>query len=194
MNQTQPAKDTVELLHQLNAGCKTATNSVGQMMPYVQSKRLLHLLEDYNDMLELAQDVGHRLRVHELAARGVQIYIRGNNLAGAQFQCKLPFRTQLPSELAHYGYKLFTERYRWTTKVRAVCIRAIDLIPQSDVEQLDLFIDTAKRDRRARLEDAVEDIRRRYGKRAVTYAVLMGDLKMPGDGREIVRMPSPMYQ
>jgi len=150
--------------------------------------------EVFKVMLELAQDVGHRLRVHELAARGVQIQIRGNDLAGAQFQCKLPFRTQLPSEIAHYGFKLFTERYRWSTKVRAVCIRAIDLVPQSEVEQLDLFIDTAKRDKRARLEDAVEDIRRRYGKRAVTYAVLMGDLKMPGDGREIVRMPSPMYQ
>lgn len=150
--------------------------------------------EVFKVMLELAQDVGHRLRVHELAARGVQIYIRGNDLGGTQFQCKLPFRTQLPSEIAHYGFRLFKERFHWTTKVRAVCIRAIDLVPQSEVEQLDLFIDTAKRDKRARLEDAIEDIRRRFGKKALTYAVLMGDLKMPDDGRDIVLMPSPMYQ
>ena len=150
--------------------------------------------EVFKVMLELAQDVGHRLRVHELAARGVQIYIRGNDLGGMQFQCKLPFRTQLPSEIAHYGFRLFQERFHWTTKVRAVCIRAIDLVPQSEVEQLDLFIDTAKRDKRARLEDAVEDIRRRFGKKALTYAVLMGDSKMPNDGRDIVLMPSPIYQ
>ena len=150
--------------------------------------------EVFKVMLELAQDVGHRLRVHELAARGVQIYIRGNDLGGMQFQCKLPFRTQLPSEIAHYGFRLFQERFHWTTKVRAVCIRAIDLVPQSEVEQLDLFIDTAKRDKRVRLEDTVEDIRRRFGKKALTYAVLMGDLKMPDDGRDIVLMPSPMYQ
>lgn len=150
--------------------------------------------EVFKVMLELAQDVGHRLRVHELAARGVQIYIRGNDLGGMQFQCKLPFRTQLPSEIAHYGFRLFQERFHWTTKVRAVCIRVIDLVPQSEVEQFDLFIDTAKRDKRARLEDAVEDIRRRFGKKALTYAVLMGDLKMPDDGRDIVLMPSPMYQ
>lgn len=61
VNQTQPAKDTVELLHQLNAGCKTATNSVGQMMPYVQSKRLLHLLEDYNDKFIRIGDRCHQL-------------------------------------------------------------------------------------------------------------------------------------
>ena len=150
--------------------------------------------EVFKVMLELAQDVGHRLRVHELAARGVQIYIRGNDLGGMQFQCKLPFKTQLPSEIAHYGFRLFQERFHWTTKVRAVCIRAIDLVPQSEVEQLDLFIDTAKRDKRVRLEDTVEDIRRRFGKKALTYAVLMGDLKMPDDGRDIVLMPSPMYQ
>ena len=150
--------------------------------------------EVFKVMLELAQDIGHRLRVHELAARGVQIYIRGNDLGGMQYQCKLPFKTQLPSEIAHYGFRLFQERFHWTTKVRAVCIRAIDLVPQSEVEQLDLFIDTAKRDKRARLEDAVEDIRRRFGKKALTYAVLMGDLKMPDDGRDIVLMPSPMYQ
>ncbi|MBR2716752.1 MAG: DNA polymerase IV, partial [Oscillospiraceae bacterium] len=55
--------------------------------------------------LELAQDVGHRLRVHELAARGVQISVRGNDLGGIQYQCRLPFSTQLPSELAEHGFR-----------------------------------------------------------------------------------------
>lgn len=145
-------------------------------------------------MLELSQDVGHRLRVHGLAATGVQVSIRGNDLFGSQFQCKLPFKTQLPSEISSAGFSLFRERYRWNTKVRAVCIRAIDLVPKNDVEQLSMFIDTAKRDRRERLEDTVEDIRRRFGKRAITYALLMNDLKMPDDGRDKVRMPGQMYQ
>lgn len=145
-------------------------------------------------MLELSQDVGHRLRVHGLAATGVQVSIRGNDLFGSQFQCKLPFKTQLPSEISSAGFSLFRERYRWNTKVRAVCIRAIDLVPKNDVEQLSVFIDTAKRDRRERLEDTVEDIRRRFGKRAITYALLMNDLKMPDDGRDKVRMPGQMYQ
>ena len=46
-------------------------------------------------MLELSQDVGHRLRVHELSAGGVQVWIRGNDLGGCQFQCRLPVKTQL---------------------------------------------------------------------------------------------------
>lgn len=150
--------------------------------------------EVHKVLLELAQDVGHRLRVHDLCAQGVQVSVRGNDLFGAQFQCKLPFRTQLPSEIACAGFRLFKERYRWGTNVRAVCIRAIDLVPKSDIEQLSIFVDTARWDRRARLEDAIEGLRDRYGKRAITYATLMGDLKMPDDGRHSVKMPGLMYQ
>ena len=69
--------------------------------------------EVFKVMLELSQDVGHRLRVHGLTARGVQLWIRANDLSGMQCQCKLPFRTQLPSELTAAGFKLFQERYHW---------------------------------------------------------------------------------
>lgn len=145
-------------------------------------------------MLELAQDVGHRLRLHNLSAKGVQIFLRGNDLFGSQFQCKLPLKTQLPNEIAAAGFRLFKERYHWDKNVRAVCIRAIDLVPKDDAEQLSLFADTEAHYARETLEDAVEEIRRRFGKRAITYGCLLGDLKMPIDGRDKVRMPSPMYR
>jgi DNA polymerase-4 len=102
-------------------------------------------------------------------------------------------KTQLPSEIANAGFKLFHERYTWPTKVRAVCIRAIDLVPKDDATQLNLFIDTERLMRRERLQDAIEECRRRFGKRSITYATLLGDLKMPDDGRDKVRMPGMMY-
>ena len=149
--------------------------------------------EVWRVMLELSQDVGHRLRVHELSARGVQIWVRTNDLSGAQFQCKIPVKTQLPSEIAATGFKLFRERYQWQNPVRAVCVRAIDLVPQTVPDQLTLFDDPVKRDRREKLQDAIEDIRRRYGKRAVTCATLLGGLPIPDDGRDKVKMPGMMY-
>ena len=148
--------------------------------------------EVWKVILELSQDVGHRLRVHELSARGVQIFVRGHDLIGSQFQCKLPFKTQLPSEIAAAANRLFRDRYRWGSKVRAVCVRAIDLVPQKDPDQLSLFVDAARLERRERLEDAVEDLRRRFGKHAITYGILLGDLKMPDDGRHSVKMPGLM--
>jgi len=149
--------------------------------------------EVFRVMLELAQDVGHRLRIHNLEAQGVQIYVRGNDLLGAQFQCKLPFRTQLPSEIAAAGFNLFTSRYKWGTNVRAVCIRAINLCSKYDPDQLNCYIDTARRDKRIQLEDTIEELRSRFGKQSITYATLLHNLKIPDDGRDAVKMPGIMY-
>lgn len=73
-------------------------------------------------------------------------------------------------------------------------VRAIDLVPYKDPDQLSIFVDAAHLERRERLEDAVEELRRRFGKHAITYGILMGDLKMPDDGRHSVKMPGLMYQ
>ena len=132
--------------------------------------------EVYRVLLELAQDVGHRLRVHDLSARGVQIQVRGNDLLGQQYQCQLEMKTQLPQEIANAGFKMFQERYNWSNKVRA-----------------DLFVDTERLAKKERLQDAIEDCHRRFGKRSITYATLLGNLKMADDGRDKVRMPGAMY-
>lgn len=150
--------------------------------------------EVWKVILELCQDIGHRLRVHELSARTVQVFVRGNDLFGSQFQCKLPFKTQLPNEIAAVAFRAFKERYTWNTKVRAITVRTIELVPKAQEEQLTLFDDTVSRKKREDLEDAVESIRSRFGKQAITYGILLGNLKMPCDGRDNVKMPGIMYQ
>ena len=103
-------------------------------------------------------------------------------------------KTQLPSEIAAAGFKVFRERYHWEKNIRAVCIRAIDLVPKNAPEQLTLFDDTGIRAKKERAEDAVESIRARFGKKAITYGVLLNDLKMPADGRDKVKMPGMMFK
>jgi DNA polymerase IV len=149
--------------------------------------------EVWKVILALSQDVGHRLRLHGLAARGVQLFIRGDELLGSQFQCKLPITTQLPNEIARIAFRLFQKRYQWGSKVRSVTVRGIDLVPQGTPDQLSLFVDAEKIDRRERLEDTIEELRGRFGKHALTYGSLLGDLKMPDDGRDAVKMPGMMY-
>ena len=150
--------------------------------------------EVWKVMLELSQDIGHRLRVHKLAATGVQISVRSNELSFRQYQAPLPYSTQSPLDIARLGRELFDSRYTWTTPVRAVTIRAINLIPQDRPMQASLFYDIAKIERRERLETAIEDIRRRFGNKAIYPAACMGDLKMPGRGNSEIIMPSIMFQ
>ena len=150
--------------------------------------------EVFRVMLELSQDVGHRLRVHGLSATGVQVYVRSNDLYGSQFQCRLPVKTQLPSEIANAAFELFRKNYNWSKAVRSVCVRAINLVPKEEHEQLSMFTDVTKLEKKEKLQDAIEYVRGRYGKDAITYAVLMDKLPMPYDGRDKVRMPGVMYQ
>ena len=150
--------------------------------------------EVWKVILELSQDIGHRLRVHKLAANGVQIAVRSNDLSGRQFQCQLPMQTQSPMEIAEAARDLFCKSYRWSNKVRAITVRAINLRPKNEVVQMTLFTDVAKMQRREKLDDAIEEIRRRFGKKAIYSAALMGDLKMPGQKSAEVIMPGIMYR
>ena len=56
-------------------------------------------------LYELAQDVGHRLRKHDLAANGVQITVKDKDLDYRQYQTPLSFPTQSPLEIAQTGFE-----------------------------------------------------------------------------------------
>lgn len=148
--------------------------------------------EVWKVMLELSQDIGHRLRIHKLKASGVQISIRSNDLGFRQYQAPLTLATQSPSVIAHKAIQIFRDNYRWIMPVRAVTVRAINLRPKNEPEQIDLFTDMRQLERLDRLDDCIEDIRRRFGKRAVFQACLLGDLKMPFDNQDKVVMPGVM--
>lgn len=148
--------------------------------------------EVWKVMLELSQDIGHRLRIHRLKASGVQISIRSNDLGFRQYQASLTLATQSPSVIAHKAIQIFRDNYRWIMPVRAVTVRAINLRPKNEPEQIDLFTDMRQLERLDRLDDCIEDIRRRFGKQAVFQACLLGDLKMPFDNRDKVVMPGVM--
>lgn len=150
--------------------------------------------EVWKVILELSQDVGHKLRVHELATTGIQIAVRGNDLFGKQFQAKISHATQSPMIIARKAREIFDYHYTWNTPVRAITVRAINLVPKDEPQQIDLFTDVTYLDKLSRLDDAIEEIRRRFGKKAVYNASLMGDLKMPGDGRESVKLPGMMFR
>jgi hypothetical protein len=42
-------EDTIFLLRECNAGCKSATNSMEQVIPYISNEKLLSIINDYND-------------------------------------------------------------------------------------------------------------------------------------------------
>ena len=145
-------------------------------------------------LYELAQDVGHRLRIHELAAKAVEVTVRDNELGWRQWQVQLPYPTQSPLEIATAGFDLFRTRYYWDRPIRALTIRGINPRSEHEPIQLDLFNDYQRRIKQKKLDDAIDEIRNRFGVNAIKSAALMGNLAMANDKCETVIMPSPMYQ
>ena len=60
--------------------------------------------------------------------------------------------------------------------------------------QFTLFDDEEKRIKHQKLDKTVDDPRASFGKRVVFNAALMGDIKIPVDGRDLVAMPNIMYK
>ena len=144
--------------------------------------------------MQLSQEIGLKLRKHDLAARGVQIGVRDSELRYTGYQCKLPYPTQSYTEIWQAGNRLFQEKHDWKNNIRSLTIRAIDLVPAGESIQLDLWSDYKQHDRHTVIERTVEDIRRRYGDGIINYAVLMQNIKLPRIISDEHLMPSLMYR
>ena len=149
--------------------------------------------EVWRVMLELSQDLGHRLRVHHLAASGVQLSVKSSDLKTRQFQRPLPVITQSPFEIASCARSLFAE-YDWRRDVRAVSVRVIGLVPEGKPFQTDLFTDLSRFDKQKSIDDTVDALRNRFGKKIVTAASLMGDIKVPSHSDRESILPGMMHK
>lgn len=130
-------------------------------------------------LIALAQDIGHRLRVYHLKAKGVQVYIRDSRLCSYLSQTQLEYPTQSEAAVSQAAIALVRKNYAWTNQIRAITISAINLVSESAIEQTTIFCDYAKIEKQSKLERTVDNIRGRYGKTAIAPAVLMNEHKMP---------------
>ena len=119
---------------------------------------------------ELSQEVAKRLKSEKLAARGIQITIKDNDLANHDFRKTLNMQTQSHRTIAEESFELFKERYNWAKKIRAVTVRVINLVAEDCPEQLDLMTDTTEAEKNKKLEDCIESIRSKYGNASINYA------------------------
>ncbi len=173
-------------------GYSRIVKSVGHGITCVAD--LVNADEVWKVFLQLSQDISRRLKEQKLSAMGVQISVKDNQLISRQFQMILPLATQSAIELAKAAIELFNSNYRWNFDVRAVTVRAINLQEADLPSQLDLFNDWSKHDKQEKIDNAVMDIRRRFGKQAIFNCCLMQENKIPHHKPEISVMPAPMFK
>lgn len=170
---------------------KSPIKSIGHGITCVAD--LVNDYEVWRVMLELTQDISRKLRANELLAGGVSIAVKDNTLFYKEYQCKMNIPTHSTMEIAKEAFKLFQKNYNWQNHIRAVTVRVIQLMSKHIPRQISLFSDETTRDKTEKIESAMEKIRERFGKHAVTYACLLGDLKMPKTKDVELIMPQAMY-
>ncbi len=144
--------------------------------------------EVWKVFLSLSQDVAKRLRKACLEATGVQISVRDNQLLTRQFQCPTDYATQSATEIAKTAFGLFRKNYKWLYNVRSVTVTAINLQSENSPVQLEMTGDYKQHEKQKKIDDAVMDIRRRFGDEAVFNCCLMTEDKLP-KGKEKVPQP-----
>ena len=121
----------------------------------------------------LAEKVAYRLRSSCLAAKTVCISVRSTELVTTEKQMKVDM-TSNAVEIASAATKLYMENFDINLPVRSVGITTTDLVNKKSHEQLIMF-DTGyfKRERRAIIDETVDEIRNRYGVDSITHVSAM---------------------
>ncbi|WP_077369913.1 DNA polymerase Y family protein [Anaerosalibacter sp. Marseille-P3206] len=146
-------------------------------------------LEVYRVFRELSFGVSKALRSYGYLAGGIQISVKNNNLLSKQYQRQISYPSLSSTILAEEAYDLFLEKYSWESPIRALTIRAINLIGEKNGSQLSFYEDYSKLIKREKVDDAFFKIRERFGDYSISYAGLMGDIKMPMERNEVVTLP-----
>ena len=112
--------------------------------------------------------------------RGIQISVRDNNLFSFERQCQLERPTALSYDIFDSAMTLFKNNYDWANPIRSFGVRAINLVGSDTAVQTSLFEDEERRQKRERLDLAVEDIRMRFGHSSIRRAIILQDHTLSG--------------
>ena len=145
--------------------------SVGNGLTYPRNLR--GWAELRSALTELADEVAARLRRHALKCTAVQVTIRDPDFRDICRQKKLAAPTYVSRDLAEAAMELVKASWREKAPVRALTVTAQNLVEEGDAgEQLDLFAANAapRRDKLEKLEKAMDGIRGRFGREAISPA------------------------
>jgi len=127
----------------------------------------------------LSDNVATRLRENNFKCRVIQIAIKDTNLISITRQMTLATPSYLSAEIKTAAFELINKHWRIGKPIRALTITGENLIPadQTQSVQLSLFDepDNPKSERAEKLEKAIDEIRSRYGGKAVIQGNILGN-------------------
>ncbi len=151
------------------------------------TKSIGNSLTDYRDLwnteevktliMLLSESVASRLRASGLGkAHTVKLTVTNNQLETIGKQVKTTYPVRSSVDIAKYCYKIFEDIYHWEYPVRAVGVSVSNFT--LGLEQLSLYSNTEEDAKKDRLDDAVDNIRKKFGNNSVQRATILQDSKL----------------
>lgn len=158
-----------------NIGAKSLIKSVGNS---TTAPRNLVTDNDIKITLyALSESVAERLREHGFRCKTVQITVRDNELISYERQMKLEQPACTAKELFDAAFALYKKHHTSGKPVRSLGVRACNLIYLDSV-QLSFYPDVMKIQQQEQLEEAVDDIRRRFGHFSIQRGLMLTDTQL----------------
>ena len=149
-------------------GESEAVKSVGNGMTYPHD--LVGEEAWHAGLMPLCDSVGSRLRAQHLKCRTITVQIKDPQFKVISRQKTLPLPTSLTKVIFRESLAILRQCWPQDAPIRLLTVTATTLSPENEAETAQLsFLTDVKPDdpRQARIEQAVDDVRQRFGKRAI---------------------------
>lgn len=138
----------------------------------------------------LAESVAARLRENGFRCKTVEISIRDKELFHFSKQTKLKNASNITGEIAEAAYMLYKKSYSlpaneyelksfgtefYQKPLRSIGIIGSDLVTDFYWEQMDIFMDPKLREKRMKMDVAVDNIRKRFGFYSIQRGLMYRD-------------------
>ena len=142
--------------------------SSSSVLPYNYS----NIDDIYKELKKLSMETGKRLRNKKMYAPNVNIWVKFNDFSKISKQVTLDNVIDNDEDIYNNAVKLFNMVWNSDTdkKIRALCVGVANLTDVYKV-QLSIFGDeNIKIDRNDNLQKTLDDIKKKYGDKSITYA------------------------
>ena len=134
-------------------------------------------------LLALCESVGARLREQGCVCTTVTVGIRDNRLIAYDRQEKLPRPTNSTMAIWETAVGLVTRSRSGDIPIRSLSVKVSGLSPADETDQMSLFPDLQREQRRKDIDRVVDQIRAKYGYFSIRRAVTLLDPALDLDAR-----------
>ncbi len=129
----------------------------------------------WRTLLMLSDSVSSRLRRQKLRCRTVEVALRGTDLRWETHRMRLRYASDVTTELASCALELVRQSHDFTSPLRSMGLRGLELVHAGEEEQMDMFIDYVNLNKQRGIDAAVDGIRAKYGADSICRASLLND-------------------